>query len=116
MILDDFFRWHDSEEGQLSEEALFAVMDSLEACSVDPQQKVIVFDDGERLSINETARRIHNQSRLPLDKIESHVIGWLEMHYEPENLSEQQMEQFENLIEAWIHDHQNSQQSSNDSC
>ena len=84
-------------------------MDSLEGCSVDPHQKVIAFDDGERLSINETARRIHNQSKLPLDKIESHVIGWLQMHYEPEGLSEQQMQQFENLIDAWIHDYQNSQ-------
>lgn len=109
MLLDDFFQWLDSEDGQLSEEALFEVMDSLEGCSVDPQQKVIAFDDGERLSINETARRIHNQSKLPLDKIESHVVGWLQMHYEPEGLSEQQMEQFENLIDAWIQNYQNSQ-------
>jgi hypothetical protein len=109
MLLDGFFQWLNSEDGQLSEEALFEVMDSLEGCSVDPQQKVIVFEDGERLSINQTARRIHNQSMLPLDKIESHVVGWLEMHYEPEGLSEQQMQQFENLIDAWIHDYQNSQ-------
>ena len=31
------------------------------------------------------------------------------MHYEPEGLSKQQMEQFENLIDAWIQDYQNSQ-------
>ena len=109
MLLDDFFQWLDSEDGQLSEEALFEVMDSLEACSVDPDERVIVFDDGKRLSINETARRIHKQSKLPLDKIESHVIGWLQMHYEPEGLSEQQMQQLENLIDAWIQNYQNSQ-------
>ena len=67
LVQDDFFQWLDSEDGQLSEEALFEVMDSLEGCSVDPQHKVIVFDDGERLSINETARRIYNQSKLPLE-------------------------------------------------
>jgi hypothetical protein len=109
MILDGFFQWLDSEDGQLSEEALFEVMDSLEACSVDPYERVIVFDDGKRLSINETARRIHKQSKLPLDKIESHVIGWLEMHYEPEGLNEQQMEQFENMIDVWVQHYQNSQ-------
>ena len=109
MILDDFFQWLDSEDGQLSEEALFEVMDSLEACSVDPDERVIVFDDGKRLSINETARRIHKQSKLPLDKIESHVMGWLEMHYEPEGLNEQQMEQFENMIDVWVQHYQNSQ-------
>jgi hypothetical protein len=115
MVQDDFFQWLDSEDGQLSEEALFEVMDSLEGCLVDPQQKVIVFDDGELLSNNETARRIYNQSKLPLDKIESHVVGWLEMHYEPQGLSEQQMEQFENLIDTWIQDYQNSQQADDNS-
>jgi len=69
MLRDGFFQWLDSEDGQLCEEVLFEVMDSLEGCSVDPHQKVIAFDDGERLSINETARRIHNQSKLTLDKM-----------------------------------------------
>ena len=39
---------------------------------------------------------------MPLDKIQSHVIGWLEMTYEPQGLNEQQMEEFELLIEGWI--------------
>jgi hypothetical protein len=48
--------------------------------------------------------------RTPNDlEIESHVTGWLEMHYEPEGLNEQQMEQFEIMIDAWIQDHQHSQ-------
>jgi len=115
MILDGFFRWLDSPERQLSEEALFEVMDSLEGCSVDPRERVIVWEDGKRLSIAQTAHRIHSQSKLPLSPIESHVIGWLEMHYEPEGLSEPQMEEFENMIDAWIRDHQNSQQGDPDS-
>ena len=69
MLRDGFFQWLDSEDGQLCEQVLFEVMHSLEGCSVDPHQKVIAFDDGKRLSINETARRIHNQSKLPLDKM-----------------------------------------------
>jgi len=111
MILDDSFRWLDSEERQLSEQALFVVMDSLEACSVDPRHRVIIWDDRERLSITQTALRIHKQSKLPIQEIESHVIGWLEMHYEPQGLSEQQMDDFENMIDAWIQDYQNSIQA-----
>jgi hypothetical protein len=102
----DFLSWLGSTEGQLSQRALFAVMDSLENCSVDPVNRVIVWTDGSRLSIAQTARRIHYQSQLPLTSIESHVVGWLEMHYVPKSLDEQQMEQFENLIDAWIHDHE----------
>ena len=104
--MDDFFSWLDSPEGQLSEQALFKVMDSLENCLVDPSERAIVWDDGERLSIDQTACRIHLQSNLPLPNIESHVIGWLEMHYEPEGLNEQQMEKFESTIEDWVRDHQ----------
>ncbi len=114
MILDGFFRWLDSPERQLSEEALFEVMDSLEGCSVDPRERVIVWEDGKRLSIAQTAHRIHSQSKLPLSPIESHVIGWLEMHYEPEGFTEQQMEEFEDLTDAWTKDYQISQQGDPD--
>jgi hypothetical protein len=108
--MDDFFEWLTSQDGQISEEALFEVMNSLENCLVLPSEKVIVWDDGQRLSIVETARRIHLQSDLPLSEIESHVIGWLEMHYEPEGLNEQQMEQFETLIDDWVQEYQLSRQ------
>jgi len=46
--------------------------------------------------------RIHAQSGAPVDLIRSHVAGWLEMMYVPERLDEQQMEEFERLIEEWI--------------
>ena len=39
---------------------------------------------------------------MPLDRVGSHVIGWLEMIYEPQGLNEHQMEEFELLIEQWI--------------
>lgn len=113
MAKDDFLTWLNSPEGQLSERALFEVMDSLENCFVDPSERVIVWDDGQRLSIAQTAHRIHLQSNLPLSQIDSHVVGWLEMHYEPEGLNEQQMEQFEVVIDAWIKDH-HSQQGDHD--
>ena len=106
MEKDDFLLWLDSPEGRLSEESMFEVMDSLENCVVDPKERVIVWEDGKRLSLEQTVHRIHLQSKLPLPKIESHVIGWLEMHYEPEGLNEQQMDQFEIMIDDWIQNYQ----------
>ncbi len=87
---------------RLSEHALFEVLDALEDASVDPQERKIIWRDGASLSIEETARKIHSDSGMPLDKIESHVIGWLEMIHEPRGLNDQQMEDFELLIERWI--------------
>lgn len=114
MVIDDFLPWLASPEGQSSEQALFEVMDSLENCLVDPSERTIVWDDGKRLSITETARRIHLQSNLPLKQIESHVVGWLEMHYQPQGLNEQQMDQFETILLAWTQEHEDSQRGDPD--
>ena len=87
---------------QRSEQVLLEVLDALENASVDPLERKILWTDGSRLSVEDTARRIHGQSGMPLDRIASHVIGWLEMIYEPQGLNEHQMEEFELLIEQWI--------------
>jgi hypothetical protein len=87
---------------RLSEQVLFAVLDALGDASVDPHDRKIIWGDGARLSIEDTARRIHAESGMALEQIASHVIGWLETTYEPRGLTEQQMEEFELLIERWI--------------
>jgi hypothetical protein len=80
---------------------LFDVLDALEDADVDvSEQKIVV--SGRRLSIEETAQEIHAKSGWPCDEILSHVVGWLEMMYEPENLDEDQMEEFERAIDLWI--------------
>jgi len=81
-----------------SEQALFDVLDALEQASVDARERKILWPDGARLSIDDTARRIHTESGAPLDMVQSHVVGWLEMTYEPQGLDEDQMEEFERLI------------------
>jgi len=93
---DDFPDFFDSEQ------ALFDVLDALAQASVDARDRRIVWPDGTRLSIEDTARRIHSQSGAPLEMVQSHVVGWLEMTYEPADLDEEQMEEFERLIELWI--------------
>jgi len=84
------------------EQTLFDVLDALAQASVDVRQRRIVWPDGVRLSIEDTARRVHLESGAPLDKVQSHVVAWLEMIYEPQGLDEGQMEEFERLIEQWI--------------
>jgi len=94
--LDEFFL-NISE----SEQALYDVLDALERASVDARERRIVWPDGTSLSIEDTARKIHSESGAALDRVQSHVVGWLEMIYEPEGLDEDQMEEFEQLIELW---------------
>ena len=85
-----------------SEHVQFDVEDALNETSVDAGQRRIVWPDGARLSIEDTARRIHVESGADLDLVQRHVVGWLVGTYEPEGLDEEQMEEFERLIEEWI--------------
>ena len=47
-----------------------------------------------------TVRRIHLESGSPLDKVQSHVVGWLELVYEPGDLDEDQMEEFDRPLDC----------------
>ena len=92
----------DAPEGQQSIEALDLVFDALEHAGVDARQRKIVWADGNRLSIEQSAERIHAEHPgIPRDLIETHVLGWLE-NCAPDSYSERQLEELDRLIEPWL--------------
>ena len=97
-----FFDWLDTEDGQTSMQAHDDVADALEGAELDIADRKIIWKDGNRLTIAQTAKRIHEMTGTDLSAITSHVIGWLEMDYIPQRLNEKQMEIFEVEIENWI--------------
>jgi hypothetical protein len=99
---EGFRQWLDSDQGETSIEALEAVSEALQDADVDTLKRRIIWPDGNRLTIEQTAARIHEESGADLKSITSHVVGWLEMIFEPMGLDEKQMEIFEAQIEAWI--------------
>lgn len=107
---DDFFegfsQWLDSEQGEASLEAMEAVAQALQGADVDIEKRRIVWPDGKKLTIDRTAQRIQKLSGADLKAIKSHVIGWLEMKFEPTGLDEKQMELFEAQIQEWIEEYQ----------
>ena len=100
-----FFQWLDTQEGQISMEATDDVAVALEAADLDIQQRRIIWPDGKRLTIDQSAKRIHKYTGTDLEAIKSHVIGWLEMGFVPKGLDETQMQDFETQIDAWIEDY-----------
>jgi hypothetical protein len=105
-FIEGFLEWKDSPEGQQSTEALDLVFDALGHVDVDARHRKIVWTDGQRLSIEEVVERIHAEHPdMPRDVTETHVFGWLE-NCAPESYSEQQMEEFDRLMEPWLHDYE----------
>ena len=105
--LEGFVDWMDSPEGELSSAALDAVWMLLEKVDVDAKQRKLIWEDGQRLSLTESVQRIQaGCPDLPLDLIETHLIGWLEMEFAPATYSPKQLDELDRLTEKWIDDHE----------
>lgn len=103
-FIEGFLEWKESPEGQQSTEALDLMFDTLDDVTVDARQRKIIWTDGQPLSIEEVVDRVHAEHPdMPRDVIEPHVLGWLE-NCVPETYSEQQMEEFDRLMELWLRD------------
>ena len=105
-FIDGFLEWMDAPEGQQSIEALDLVFDALDHAGVDARRRKIVWADGQRLSIEQSAERIHAaHPGVARELIETHVLGWLE-NCAPESCSERQLNELDRLIEPWLHDYE----------
>lgn len=111
-FLEGFLDWMDSPEGELSSEVRDTVWPLLEKADVDAKNRKIIWEDGKKLSISESVQRIHaDYPDFPLELIETHVIGWLEMDFAPPTYSQKQLDELDRLTEKWIEDHERRQAS-----
>ena len=106
-MVDDFVDWFGSHQGQLSNEVSDIVWMVLKEADVDARHRNIIWHDGQRLSIAESAKRIHAQyPDFALDLIEGDLIGWLEMGFAPPSCSRDQLDELDQLTEKWVEDRQ----------
>lgn len=111
-FIEGFLEWIGSPEGRLSDEVRVLAWRSLQNVDVDASHRKLVWDDGKRLSIDESVQRIHREyPEFPLDLIEDHLIGWLEMDFAPEGYSQEQLDELDRLTETWIDDHYGNRKS-----
>ena len=96
-----------SPRGELSAEVREIVWRLLERADVDAKSRQIIWEDGKRLSISASAQRIHEEyTDFPIDLIETHVICWLEMEFAPPTYTPEQLDELDELTEAWVEDHE----------
>jgi hypothetical protein len=76
--VDDVLAFRNSPEGELYAEVSEAVSVVLERADVDANNRQIIWEDGQRLSIAASAQRIRaGHPEYPLDIIAENVIIWL---------------------------------------
>ena len=111
-FINDLFEWMESPRGQLSDEVREAAWEKLEKVDVDAVHRKLIWEDGERLSIYESVKRIHDDyPDFPLELIETHLIAWLEMAFAPESYSQEQLDELDQLTEQWVDAHYSQRQA-----
>jgi hypothetical protein len=108
MIFDDFFDWLESPDGEESLQVINDVQSALDGATVDLKERKIIWKDGQRLTIDESASKIKKDNDAGIDSIKNRIISWLEMDYVPEGLTEKESKTFEKRIDDWIRDYYKS--------
>jgi len=108
-FIEGLFEYMNSPRGQLSDEVREVTWQILGKVDVDATNRKLIWDDGKRLSIDESVQRIQCEyAEFPVDLIEARLIAWLEMEFAPEAWTQQQLDELDRLTEEWVNDH-NSQ-------
>lgn len=105
MAFDDFFDWLESDDGEVALQAVDDIQMALAGASVDINNRKIIWADGERLSIDQSAEKIKSISTVDIKSLKDHIVLWLEMDFVPEDLNHKEMEIFEKQIDQWIKDY-----------
>ena len=105
-FIDGLFEYMDSPRGQLADEVREVTWQLLEKVDVDARKRKLIWEDGRRLSIDESGQCIHALCpEYPVDLIEGRLISWLEGEFAPKSYSQEQLDELDQLTEKWVDDH-----------
>ena len=107
-FMEGFSKWLESEQGQDSMEAMDYVFEALQGADLDIVGRRILWADGQKLTIDQSVKKIYKHTGMNIEDIRSHIIGWLELDYTPKGLDDEQMKLFESQIEAWINEYEHN--------
>jgi len=105
MVFDEFFNWLDSDTGEAAWQAIDDIRLAFDGATVDLNERKIIWADGERLSIGESATKIKYFSYVDIKILNNHIVLWLEMDFVPNDLNPKGMANFEAQITKWINDY-----------
>lgn len=106
--------WELSEDEQWLDQIGEYTYSKLEGLKVNLKQRKFIWRGGRALDIGQVAKRLHkSRPDMPVDLIEDSVMSWLEEAYEPEGITDGDMEEQAQLeIEAWLEAHDDARQVS----
>ena len=103
-MVDLFGDLDENEIAQLEadEDILETVWAHLKNARPDPVKKAIRMANGQCYTITQLAKQIAKTTSIDWKRVNAEIIGWLEMGYSPDDLSEHELELFERQIDKWV--------------
>jgi hypothetical protein len=99
---EELFDWMGSPGGQLSIEVSDTLWYLMADVRLDVRQREFLWPDAQHLGFDQCVERIHNEHpQFPRERIASFMVSWLE-HYAPEDESEEELDELDQLAEDWI--------------
>ena len=100
-------------EARQFEKVANALWDQLEGVHLDAAQRTIIWSDTERLDLEQSIQRVQKQCPgIQRERIEDFLLVWIELGYDPENYSEEQLDELNELTKQWVIDYRRPPKSS----
>ena len=87
------------------EDILDIVDEALEEAHINTDERLIIWPNGERLTLDLCAEKIKGEKDLDNDVVKDCIMAWVEMDAQPENKNKKQEEVFVEDIQNWVSDY-----------
>ena len=87
------------------EDILEIVDEALKAASINTDERLIIWPNGERLTVDQSAKKMKGENDLDNEMVKDGIMAWVEMDAQPENKNKKQEEIFIKEIQNWVNEY-----------
>lgn len=87
------------------EDILDFVDEALKEVYINTDERLIIWPNGERLTVDQSAEKIKGDNDLDNEVVKDCIMAWVEMDAPPENKNKKQEDIFVEEIQNWVNDY-----------
>ena len=87
------------------EDILDIVDEALKAASINTDERLIIWPNGERLTVDQSAKKMKGENDLDNEMVKDCIMAWVEMDAQPEDKNKKQEEIFIKEIQNWVNEY-----------
>lgn len=88
------------------------VTEALREAYIDTDERLIVWPDGKRLTVDQSAERINKKNDFDIEVMKDCIMAWVEMDAQPQNMNRKKEDILEKDLRNWVNDYYEEKQNS----